>query len=351
VVRQRELVVDLDPATDGGRTVVAELAGSLPGDLLLLNDGDLTFAKVRFVDTERAELPRTLPRLVDPLTRAIVWAAATDTAKDAELPPSEFITLAAAGLPTETELAVFDDVVKFAVDAVARRFLAPAAQPAGLAALAGACRAALVAAAPGSSMQLSAARGYVRAAGHGDVNALNGWLAGTNVPAGLEIDTDLRWTVIARLAALGAVTAADIDAEYERDHSVRGAEAAGRCRAALPDEAAKAEAWRVIIEDETLSNRMVLAAAEGFWQSGQLELTAPYVQRYFAEMAGMAARRPPMVAQRVATLAYPRFAVAAETLAAARAMLARPDLTPGLARAVVDATDDLERALGARTLS
>jgi aminopeptidase N len=146
------------------------------------------------------------------------------------------------------------------------------------------------------------------------------------------------------------VTAADIEAEYERDRSARGAEHAGRCRAALPDEAAKAEAWRVIIEDDTLSNRMVLAAAEGFWQSEQFELTAPYVQRYFDEMPGAAARRAPMVAQQVASLAYPRFAVTAGTLAAARAMLARPDLTPGLARAVVDATDDLERALGARTL-
>jgi len=58
-----------------------------------------------------------------------------------------------------------------------------------------------------------------------------------------------------------------------------------------------------------------------------------------------------MVAQRVAMVGYPRFAVTAETLAAARAMLARPDLTPGLARTVVDATDDLERALAARTLS
>jgi aminopeptidase N len=351
VVRQRELMVDLDPATDGGRTVIGELAGSLPGDLLLLNDGDLTFAKVRFVDADRAELPRTLPRLVDPLTRALVWAAAADATKDAEMPASEFITLAAAGLPVESELAVFNDVATFAVLDVARRFLAPAAQPAGLAALAGACRAALATAPPGGSMQLSAARGYIRAAGPGDVAILSGWLAGANVPAGLEIDTELRWTVIARLAALGAVTAEDIDAEYERDRSARGAESAALCRAARPDESAKAEAWRVIIEDDTLSNRMVIGAANGFWQSEQLDLTAPYVQRYFDEMPGMAARRSPMIAQRVASLAYPRFAVTAETLAAARAMLARPDLTPGLARSVVDGTDDLERALAARTLS
>ena len=180
---------------------------------------------------------------------------------------------------------------------------------------------------------------------------LRGWLVGSAVPAGLEIDTELRWTVITRLAALGAVTAEEIDAEYERDRSALGAAHAARCRAALPDAAAKAEAWRVIIEDDSLSNRMIAAAAEGFWQSEQVELTAAYVARYFEEMPAMTARRPPMVAQRLASVGYPKFAVTVETLAAARAMLARPDLTPGLARSVVDGTDDLERALASRTLA
>jgi aminopeptidase N len=323
----------------------------LPGDLLLLNDGDLTYAKVRFVDRDRADLRRVLPRLVDPLTRALVWAAAADATKDAEMPASEFIALAAVGLPVESELSVFVDVVDFAVGPVARRFLAPAAQPAGLAALAGACRAAMAEAAPGGSLQLAAARGYIQAAGAGDVATLRGWLAGDGVPAGLVVDAELRWALVTRLSVLGAMSEADIDAEYERDRSATGAEHAARCRAALPDEQAKAAAWRVIIEDDTASNRMVTAAAEGFWQSEQDELTRPYVERYFAEMPGMAARRQPTVAQRVAWLGYPRFAVSAATLAAARAMLARADLTPGLTRSVVDGTDDLERALAARTLS
>ena len=39
--------VDLDPAADGGRTALPELTGEPAAGLLLPNDGDLTFAKLR----------------------------------------------------------------------------------------------------------------------------------------------------------------------------------------------------------------------------------------------------------------------------------------------------------------
>src|SRR5690606_28571289 len=224
--------------------------------------------------------------------------------------------------------------------------LEPAARVAALDHVATACHRLLAAAPPGSSLQLAAARGFIAATG--DRALLAGWLAGRDVPPGLRVDADLRWTLLYRLVVLGAADAAEIDAEAAGDRSATGAEWAARCRSALPDPAAKERAWRVIAEDTTVSNRLLMATAEGFWHPEQLAVTEPYVARYFAEMPAAAARRSAWVAERVAALAFPRYAVDPATSRAAAALLTRDDLTPGLRRAVTDAADDLRRALAAR---
>ncbi|GII79222.1 aminopeptidase [Sphaerisporangium rufum] len=342
--------VDLDPEADGGRTPVPQLAGVPAGRLLLLNDGDLTFAKVGLLPQDRAVLAEVLPALADPLARALTWAAAMEMTRDAEMPAAEFLALAGAGLPAEDDVAVFAQMLRFARETVADRHLPPAARPAALAALAGACQNALDAGRPDAGgRRLTALRGLVSCAGPELISRLRGWPAGRDVPAGLEIDADLRWAMLGRLVVLDAAGEPEIAAECERDRSARGAEHAARCRAALPGAAAKARAWELIVGDGPL--RLVAAVAGGFWHPEQAADTAPYVARYFAEMPAVAARRTPNVVPALAHAAYPRYAVTAETLAAAEAMIAVPDLDPGLRRAAIDATDDLRRALAARTLT
>ena len=348
VLRQRA-EVDLDPAVDGGRTTVDALVGVRPGRLLLLNDGDLTFAKVRFDEASRAGLAGVLPRLSDSLARAVIWAAAADATRDAELTAADYLALAVAGLPAESEVAVFEDVLTFARSSVADRYLAPDARPAALAALADACQRALDGAASGSGQQLAAARGLISCTPRPAL--LQGWLAGDDVPEGLAVDTDLRWALLYRLVILGGAGETEIAAEVIRDPSAQGTEHAARCRAAVPDATAKARAWHTIIDNDTVSARFMAAAAEGFFHPEQAHLTQPYLARYFTEMPAMAARRTPYVVQWVARAAYPRCAVSPETLAAAQAMLARDDLDPTLRRVAVDATDDLHRALAARALA
>src|SRR5690606_20460017 len=137
---------------------------------------------------------------------------------------------------------------------------------------------------PASERQLAAARGLVACAGAADVTWLSGWLEGRDVPDGLVVDADLRWAVPYRLAVHGAVDLDRIDAEQRRDPTARGRVAATRCRAALPDDAAKRRAWRIVTADREHSNRVVVATAEGFWQPEQAELTGAYVPRYFAEI-------------------------------------------------------------------
>ncbi|MEH1168191.1 aminopeptidase N [Micromonospora sp. CPCC 205539] len=338
--------VALDPDTDGGRTVLDELTGAPAAQLLLPNDGDLTFAKVRLDPASADAVPLVLPGLADPLARALLWGAALDAATDGERPVAGLVDLMVAALPAETEVIIAEDVLTLSRSLV-DRYLEPLARSAALARVASTCWQLLDGAAAGESLQLAAARGWIAATT--DVDLLTGWLAGRAVPAGLAVDAELRWAVLRQLVVLGAAGEAEIAVEAAADPSATGAERAARCRASLPDPAAKEAAWEIIVSSTELSNRLLEATAEGFWHPDHVELTSGYVERYFADMPAAARRRTPWTADRVATLAFPRYAVAQPTREAAAALLARDDLTPGLRRVVTDADDDLRRALVART--
>ncbi len=330
------------------------------GDLLLVNDGDLTFAKIRFDPASRAALPAVLPGLTDSLPRALIWAAMTDAVRDGEVPVVDLVDLFATGFPTETDVSVMKDLLRVVtarpVDAgvpvtgIVSRFVSPNRLEAVEATIAEACLEALRAAESGSGRQLIAMRGVVYAAGADEVPLLRDWLAGVNVPAGVDVDVELRWMVLARLAALGAVGPDDIDEMLARDHTAGGVEHAARCRAALPDPDSKAAAWAVMMTDDSASNRLVAAAAQGFWSGRHTEVTQSYVARYFDEAPAMTARRSQWVGIEIAEAGYPRYAVEPETVALAEHLIARTDVSPGLRRAVVDYTDDLRRALAGRTL-
>ncbi|RZU52578.1 aminopeptidase N [Krasilnikovia cinnamomea] len=339
------LELDLDPATDGGHTPVPELTGAAAPDLLLLNDGDLTYAKIRLDAASAAALPQVLPTLRDPLARAVLWAAVLDAVVDAERPVADLVSLVLAALPVETEVVIVEHVLR-TTRSLVDRYAVPDTRPAALELLASACERLLGASAPGSSGQLAAARGLIGATS--DTARLRGWLAGDGVPAGLAVDADLRWLIRYRQAVLGDAGPDDIEAELAGDRSATGEQWAARCHAARPDPAAKARAWATLIGDTSVSNRLLESAAAGFWQPEQLELTDGYVERYFAEMPEMARVRPNQVAERVAIAAYPTVVVEPRTRELAARLLAAADLPALLRRAVVDCDDDVRRALAAR---
>ncbi|SNQ48782.1 Aminopeptidase N [Frankia canadensis] len=348
IVQLRRVEVDVDPAAPDGRTDLPALVGTPAGRLLLVNDGDLTYAKVRFTPNDLAALPDVLPRIADPLARAVIWAAAADATRDADWPAADYLTLATTALPHESQLAILEDALRFARTTALTRYLAPEGRRGAAARLHAMCRAVLTQADPGSGRQLSAARGAIGCAGPAEAPILAAWLAGDDVPAGLVVDPELRWTLLHRLVVLGRAGEAEITAEGQRDRSARAAEHAARARAALADPAAKARAWEMIVADDVASARLVAASAEGFWQPEQDELTADYVDRYFEQMPAMTSRRSPHAARQIATAAYPQYAVSSATLAAARALLDRDDVDPLLRRVIVDATDELRRAVRAR---
>jgi aminopeptidase N len=345
----QRLELDVDPVVQGATTEVPELVGLPAADLLLLNDGDLTFAKIRLDPRALADLPDLLPDFADPLARALLWSAAWDMLRDAELPASTYIELVSRGLRQEDHPAVLDRLLTSSRDFPIDQCLTGADREAAQRTLASAYRDLLASAEQGSARQLVGVRGMISSAvDSADLDRLASWLGGDGVPEGVDLDAELRWALLRRLVIAGRAGADDIDAECGRDTSAHGAVHAEQCRAALPDPAAKSVAWQRLIGEEQLSNRVLTAIADGFWQAGQAELTAPYVQRYFTDVPVLARRQTDWIGLLVGRKAYPRFAVEESTAAAADELLAG-DLPAGLRRALVDQTFELRVALAART--
>ncbi|MFF4797575.1 aminopeptidase N [Streptomyces sp. NPDC001351] len=319
--------------------------------LLLLNDGDLTYAKIRF-DPESFDAVRTsLSGLPDPLTRAVVWNALRDAVRDGHLPPTAYLDTARAHLPHETDLALVQGVLAFAATKVADRYLTPEQRPAALTTLTSLCRDLIRRTEDGDNpgLRLIAVRHLIDVAAHPDTIAA--WLADGTVPGGPELDPELRWRVLARLAVLGATDEQAVAAELDRDPSATGQEGAARCRAALPDAEAKAKAWQAMFgtdEHTDLSNYLFNATARGFWQPEQADLVRQYVPRYYEDAVAVAARRGPAIATAVGRWAFPAHAVDAENLHLGQECLDTADPIPALRRSLTDELDDLARALRVR---
>ncbi|MFK4867492.1 aminopeptidase N [Streptomyces sp. CSMPJR101] len=333
--------------TDVPVTEPAPRPGTRPA-LVVPNDLDLTYAKIRLDDTSLETVLRGLSGIPDALTRAVVWNSLRDMVRDGELAPSDYLATAGAHLPEETDLALVQGVLAFAAGHITDRYLRPEERPAALTTLTSLCRDIIRRTEDGDhpGLRLIAVRHFIAAAAHPDTIAA--WLAEGTVPGGPELDPDLRWRVLARLAVLGAVDEDAIAAELDRDPSATGQEGAARCRAALPAEDSKACAWDAMFGSDDLSNYLFTATAQGFWQPEQADLVRPYVARWFQDAPALAARRGPAIADAAGRHAFPAHAVDTETLRLGEACLKDADLAPALRRRLADHLDDLARALRVR---
>ncbi|MGW7265856.1 aminopeptidase N [Streptomyces sp. NPDC054842] len=349
---------DHDLTDDGRLTLRGRLELDVPQNtpapigkrpaLLLLNDGDLTYAKVRFDPESFATVRHSLSALPAPLTRAVVWNALRDSVRDGELHPAAYLEAARAHLPRETDLAVVQGVLSFATVQVADRYLPAEDRPAALATLTDLCRDLIRRTEDGRDpgLRLTAVRHCIDVAAHPDT--ISAWFSEGTVPGGPELDPELRWRILGRLAVLGAIDDAVIEAELVQDPSATGREGAARCHAALPDPQAKSRAWDEMFASDDLSNYLFTATAQGFWQPEQSDLLRPYVERYWQDAIAVAARRGPAIAEAAGRWAFPAHAVSADTLRLGERCLRDGDPIPALRRKLADQLDDLARALRVR---
>jgi len=346
VLRARLLV---SAEADAAAVALPPAAVDPPPALLLPNDGDLGYCKVRLDPGSWTALTAGLGRLADPLSRAVAWNAVRDLVRDGELPARRYLELAVMHLPAETDTTIAGPVLDFARWTVADRYLPRPQRGAALAGLAGLCRALLgrPAGEDDDGMRLVAGRGLIdSASGPDEVAALRSWLAAGRWPGGPDLDSRLRWQIMLRLTVLGAAGRPEIEREAGRDTTFAGQQSAARCRAALPG--AKQAAWaRMFGPDPAAepSSYLLAATAEGFWQADQADLVAGYVPRYFPGLADTAARRGPAVARLLVQHGFPHHAVAPATLRAGEEVLAGTVFPASLRRLLADRLDDLRRAL------
>jgi aminopeptidase N len=333
---------------DRERTELPVLVGRPAPEFVLLNDGDLTYTKIRFDAQSLAALPNVLPRL-SPLNRAMVWCQLLLAVQDGAFAPAHHLDLVTRMLATESELSIIAEVLEQARNDVADRFLAPAQRPGWLARVAEGLRQRLLVTKAGDERQITLYRNLIDFTS--DVAELRAWLGGTSLPAGVVIDADTSWRIRYRLAVLGEVGEAEIAAAYADDPSTLGEQFATKCRAARPDPATKRAAWDAIMADTTLSNYGLWSLAEGFWQPEQLELTAPYVERFFTEITDAAKLRGDLVLDMLVRFLYPRYTAAPETLGLADTLLGQDDIPLPLRRRVADFTDDVRRVINARAVA
>jgi aminopeptidase N len=338
--------LELDVA--GPVTEVTALVGVPAADVLLLNDDDLTYAKIRLDPRSMSTAVDHLAGLDSSLARALCWAAAWDMLRDAELPARSWLALALRALPLETDINLVTATLHQAAGALSY-YADPGWSASGWARLAATAREAVAATAPGSGLQLAWARAYARAArSEAELAVLRDWLAGVDVPPGLVVDTELRWSLLQALVAGGAAGDAEIDAELAADRTASGEREAATARALRPTAEAKAQAWRALVGEPALPNWQHRAILLGFWHPAQLALTEPYVAAFHEVAADLWARRDGDQAREFLMLGYPTVHVSAATVAASDAWVADERHPASARRLVAEGRDSVARALAAR---
>jgi aminopeptidase N len=339
--------VELDVA--GAATVVADLAGQKVADLLLINDRDLSYAKLRFDDRSIATLKTHLGKIDDALVRALCWAAIWDMHRDAEISSADFIEIALNGLAAETDDAIVNIVLSQLTTSVeayttdAHRDSTREKLADGLWALTNSC-------APASDLQLLISRAFaINAQTEAQTANVRALLNGS--APGLKVDTDLRWYFLIALTERGATTKAELDAELAKDNTTSGNLAFETCLAAMPTSDAKAYAFNKGLDAEAATSvRTALVA--GFQRPIQRKLLEPFVGLYFDNLISVWESRSYEPAAKFVTGFYPSWVVQQSTVDTTNAWLngAGKDSPAVLRKLVKESQDGLIRALKVQVL-
>jgi aminopeptidase N len=344
LVRRSYIEVDVE----GERTEIKEAVGEKQPDLLLLNDTDLTYAKIRLDERSLETAITRLSQLDDTLARALCWGAAWDMTRDAEMAASDFVDLVLENIGAETDSWGVSRIPVYGAQAV-NSLAAPAHRAALRAKWEAGMRRLMDQAEPGSDHQLTFTRQFAAAAhSDGALDDLEGLLDGSLVLEGLAVDPELRWVLITGLARAGRYGEDQIAAELVRDNTITGKEHAAAARAARPDADAKAAAWQAAMVDSSTPNETARSIAFAFMQHGQDEVLAPYVEKYLEAAEDAWSNLGPHKAATALDYMFPRSLASPALIERVDAWLATTEANPGAKRYVVEGRADVARFLRAQ---
>ena len=344
--RTRRFEVDVD----GASTALADLVGIKRPDLILLNDDDLAYAKVRLDSASWKIAVEHLSDIKDSLARALIWGAAWDAVRDAEVSAREYVTLVLNNIANEDESTTILTQLRNLLTATGS-YVAPTRREEVSTLAANGLRTLATAAKPASDLQLQLIKFFAQLARTEEhMTHLAALLNGSLHLEGLEIDSDLRWELLIGLTVGGKVSQARIDEELEKDNTSNGQRFAATASAAIPDAHAKSAMWDRLVRSDEYSNVLVNAASLGFGRVIDTALLEPYIERYFADAVEIWNTKTYKIAEYLITGLYP-FALASKQLAdATEQWLAKTDLSEhaALKRFVAENLDTIQRTLRAQ---
>ena len=343
LVKRKSVALDIA----GAMTEVVELKGEKEADLVLINDGDLSYAKLRFDDRSIATLKSHLGGLKEPLARALIWASLWDSVRDGELSASDYIAIALNALGTESDISIVS-ATNTNIETAIWFYASPDHRAALRATFSDSLNKFLKAAPAGSDHQLSFARAFAESAATDAqskeiLEILNGSIKG------LTVDAEIRWHLVICAVKRGLLGSADIDAEVAKDNTAHGKQYGALAHAAIPTAAAKQKAFTAVTS-EKLSNTIHAYTCRGFNVAMQSELLIPYVDQYFAILIDLWTTAGYEIAETTATMLFPSFIVTEETLAKAQKWIdvTGKDAPSALRRVIIEGRDALARSLRAQ---
>ncbi|WP_395403829.1 aminopeptidase N [Arthrobacter sp. UC242_113] len=342
-----------------GAEEITALSGKARPALLLVNDEDLSYAKVRLDPVSEATVRSSLDRISDPMARALCWSALWNSARDGITPASEYVDAVLRFAAAESGIGVLLNILGNATMALEQYVPAGEREALRKSFAEGAARE-LHAAEPGSDQQLAWARTLATASRTEGSQAglLRGLLNGSERVPGLSVDAELRWSLWHALAARGLATEQALDAELAKDTTASGRSGHATALAARPEAAVKAAAWDAAVRGTELSNQLLSATIAGFNTAGE-ELLDPFVEPYFECLETVWAERSIEIASRIVRGLYPGVQdldpagtpddnpVVART---DRWLSEHPDAPRALRRIVIEQRSHLRRALAAQAL-
>ena len=347
---QRVFHEELD--VDGASTDVPSAEGVARPDFILVNDGDLAYAKIRLDEDSLAFAVANITRFTDSLTRGVVMAAAWDMTRDGQMKARDYLNLALTAVPAETNMQLLTLTLRH-IDEAVRTFVAPdaraeAAETVGrrLLLLARTARS-------GSDAQRMLVAAAARNASNAEqFEAIKALYDGSATLEGLELDVDLQWSLLIALVRGSVAGDAEIDAREQEDDTMTGRQNAAAARAARDDAAVKEQVWEQVLGDKSIPNDTRWAMVSGFWAQARTtpSLYEPYVERYFAALAQVWEENTFHTAEDLTTLLFPSdlagYAPGVDVVRAGHEWIdAHPGAPAGAVRIIRERIDVCERQM------
>jgi aminopeptidase N len=335
---------------EGHRTAVRELAGAPAPRYVFANHGDYAYGRFMLDDASRGAVRDDVGAIADPFLRALLLEALWEEVRDARLAPIEYIDLALAHAPRETDALTVASLLGRTQTAL--RWYLSGGQRAAIAPRVEAALARGMTDAPDKGLRITYFRAYVGTATTSEARAtLKTLLAGTRTVPDVTLSSRERFRIIERLLALGDPEAeALLAAQSQADPGDDGRRYAYAVAAARPDAATKARYFAAWFDDRALAESWIEEAIAPFNTVEQSGLTAPYLERALKRLPQLKRERRIFFVNHWLA-AFIGGQTDAASVRAARKFLRESKLDPDLRRKVLEALDDLERTVRIRRSS